>query len=91
MVTFGSVVTLYNDESVNIPTEHYNNFEAIVNFTKNIKNFSFSLNKKFNDLKEYVGGLSTYGSTALGPGLLASIELASTGRKGSKIILCTDG
>lgn len=35
--------------------------------------------------------LSTYGSTALGPGLLLSIELASRGRKGSKIILCTDG
>jgi hypothetical protein len=42
-------------------------------------------------LKEYVGELTTYGSTALGPGLLASIELASTGRKGSKVILCTDG
>lgn len=35
--------------------------------------------------------MSTYGSTALGPGLLSSIELASKGDVGSKVILCTDG
>lgn len=35
--------------------------------------------------------MTTYGSTALGPALVASIQLASTGPKGSKIILCTDG
>lgn len=62
-----------------------------MDFAKKLKGFSFSLNDKFKDLKEYVSGLATYGSTALGPALLASIQLAGNGRKGSKIILCTDG
>mmetsp|Transcript_41405 Transcript_41405/g.36772 ORF Transcript_41405/g.36772 Transcript_41405/m.36772 type:complete len:124 (-) Transcript_41405:1168-1539(-) len=31
------------------------------------------------------------GPTALGPALLASIGLASKGKAGSKVILCTDG
>lgn len=32
-----------------------------------------------------------HGSTALGPGLLSAVELASKGSVGSKVILCTDG
>ena len=35
--------------------------------------------------------MSTHGSTALGPGLVAAVELASQGSVGSKVILCTDG
>ena len=34
--------------------------------------------------------MTTYGSTALGPGIITSIQLASRIR-GSKIIICTDG
>jgi Mg-chelatase subunit ChlD len=91
IVTFGSNVSVYSQDSVVVPTNLYDNFEGVVNFAKGVKDFSFTLNKKFKDLKEYVDDLCTYGSTALGPGLLLSIELASRGRKGSKIILCTDG
>lgn len=74
IITFGSVVTLYSDEdSVAIPSNLYNSFEGVVDFAKGIKHFSFSLTKKFNDIKKYVGELETYGSTALGPALLSSI------------------
>lgn len=31
------------------------------------------------------------GATALGPALLASVNLASKGKPGSKVIICTDG
>jgi len=31
------------------------------------------------------------GATALGPALLSSIALASQGKPGSKVIICTDG
>lgn len=35
--------------------------------------------------------MNVHGSTALGPGLLAAVELSSKGSIGSKVILCTDG
>ena len=31
------------------------------------------------------------GPTALGPALVSSVMLASKGKRGSKVILCTDG
>jgi len=37
-----------------------------------------------------VGGMTTYGSTALGPGLVTAISLAGR-QRGSKVVLCTDG
>jgi len=38
-----------------------------------------------------VNGVEPGGTTALGPALIASLGLASTGNAGSKIIVCTDG
>jgi hypothetical protein len=35
--------------------------------------------------------LVSSGSTALGPALLSSVVLASHGKPGSKVIICTDG
>ena len=31
------------------------------------------------------------GSTALGPALLSAIEMATAGKRGSKVVVCTDG
>jgi len=74
IITFGSVVTLYSDgDGVAVPSNVYDSFEGVVNFAKGIKKFSFSLAKKFKDLKQYVRELETFGSTALGPALLSSI------------------
>lgn len=49
------------------------------------------ITKTHKVLKERIQNLGVYGSTALGPGLLASIEIASKGGIGSKVIICTDG
>jgi len=49
-----------------------------------VKESAETLIKKFEQLKES-------GKTALGPALLISIGLASKGKHGSKVILCTDG
>jgi hypothetical protein len=49
-----------------------------------VKDSAETLIKKFEQLKES-------GKTALGPALLISIGLASKGKQGSKVILCTDG
>jgi len=35
--------------------------------------------------------LEEKGKTALGPGLLSSLGMASKGKKGSTVVICTDG
>lgn len=49
-----------------------------------LKNSSANLIDQFSRLEEG-------GKTALGPALLAAISLASKGKKGSMVIICTDG
>lgn len=58
---------------------------------KKIKAFCHPLEKSFVTIKKKISELSVHGSTALGPGLLSAVELASKGSVGSKVILCTDG
>jgi hypothetical protein len=53
--------------------------------------FGSTINKSFVKLKDAVQKLNSNGSTALGPALLASTKIASTGTVGSKVIICTDG
>lgn len=43
-----------------------------------------TLLNKFEKLEEK-------GKTALGPGLLSSLGMASKGKKGSTVVICTDG
>jgi len=45
----------------------------------------------YPSLIQFLGNVQTGGSTALGPGLIAAYSLASSGKPGSKIIICTDG
>lgn len=49
-----------------------------------LKNSSQTLIDQFNRLEEG-------GKTSLGPALLASVALASTGNQGSMVVICTDG
>lgn len=44
-----------------------------------------------NALIKKVSALATRGMTALGPGVLASIAMASKGALGSQVIILTDG
>ena len=74
-----------------LPTTLYHNFDGVVNELANIKIFCSPLEKSYNAIKKTISSLSVHGSTALGPGLLAAVELSSKGSVGSKVILCTDG
>jgi hypothetical protein len=49
-----------------------------------LKNSKQSLLDRFAKLEET-------GQTALGPAILASLLLASEGKKGSMVVICTDG
>ena len=49
-----------------------------------LKNSSNTLIEQFNRLEEG-------GKTSLGPALLASVALATKGKKGSMVVICTDG
>lgn len=43
------------------------------------------------DIIKIIQSLATAGITALGPGVLSSIAMASKGAPGSQVIVCTDG
>ena len=43
------------------------------------------------DLLHTLNLLKTTGKTALGPAVLTSIALASAGKQGSTVVVCTDG
>ena len=63
----------------------------MVKDVRKVKDFCQPIKQSFKKLKSTVENLHTNGCTALGPGLLASIELAAKGAIGSKVIICTDG
>ena len=44
-----------------------------------------------SNLAEKLSRLNEKGQTALGPALLSSVLLASKGKPGSMVIICTDG
>ena len=51
----------------------YHSFDAIVDHCGKITNFCQPIDKSYSTLKKIVEDLATYGSTALGPGLLSAI------------------
>ena len=63
----------------------------MVKESSKITDFCEPLPKSYTALKKVVGGLKTSGLTALGPGLISAVQIASKGAIGSKVILCTDG
>ena len=96
LVTFESGVIIYGDgceKSCSVPHETYNSIDNCVQFGVNSseKLLKNSISLSVTELKKLVGKLETGGSTALGPGLLASIGLVLKGKPGSMIVLCTDG
>lgn len=50
-----------------------------------------SVGQSYQKLLDSFEKLQEKGKTALGPALLASVGLASKGKPGSMIIMCTDG
>lgn len=47
--------------------------------------------ESFNNLIGQLNKQEAKGQTALGPGMISAIEVASKGSPGSTVILCTDG
>ena len=50
-----------------------------------------TVEKSFEKLVKKFEGLSEKGKTALGPGLTVSLGMISKQKKGSMIVICTDG
>jgi hypothetical protein len=92
VVSFGSVVTVkVKGQDIVIPNHLYYSFEGLTAHANGIKaDFALPVQTHHKLFEEIVSQMTTYGSTALGPALVTSIELASRLR-GSKIVLCTDG
>lgn len=93
LIAFGSSVTLIGTKKgqEKLDSQIYEDFDKIVAASSKIKEFCKSVQTNFASLKKNVNELTIYGSTALGPALLAAVELASKGAVGSKVLLCTDG
>lgn len=95
-VLFEDRISVYGD-CTNPPKtfegEILNNFEGLLEAVGAQSNMFFSQPVKVSapQLLQNLGSISTGGSTALGPGLVGALGLAIQGKKGSKIIICTDG
>jgi hypothetical protein len=95
IVTFNSDVTIIGDGTTDPYTlagDKLNSFQAC--YEAGI-NWQSKMTNKIADsravLTEKLLRIEETGPTALGPALLASVGLASKGRPGSKVIICTDG
>mmetsp|Transcript_6738 Transcript_6738/g.12015 ORF Transcript_6738/g.12015 Transcript_6738/m.12015 type:complete len:734 (+) Transcript_6738:2743-4944(+) len=95
IITFSSDVTIIGDGTTDPYTlagDKLNSFQACYEAGVNLQS---KLTQKIADCKETLLDkllrLEETGPTALGPALLASVGLASKGRRGSKVIICTDG
>lgn len=93
LVTFDSEVTVILDSNgteVNILGDRLSNKEALFAALAGHK-LSQPLSESYNGLVGRLGRVEAKGKTALGPALLAAVELASRGGPGSSVTLCTDG
>ena len=96
LVSFSSAVSIYGDgssEEVTFTGESLDNYDKIFEETQNHykRLMKKNVNENFTVLRDKLNALETSGSTALGPGLLSAVSMASKGKPGSKVILCTDG
>ena len=95
-VLFNSSVQIHGDftKSSALLQSDFDNFQKLFNYSKLKGNslMSSSLKKSFVTLKHKIAALEkdAKGSTALGPGLVCALGLASQ-TPGSRVILCTDG
>ena len=95
-VTFEKDVTLLGDRAS--PPKTYsgaalNSFSALLEdgITQAPAYLSRSLKESYPYLLNTLKSLRTGGATALGPALLISVALATQGKPGSKVVICTDG
>lgn len=95
-VTFDENVSLIGDGGqppVNFSGTDLYNYPTLLTKTTLLADqyMSKEVSASYNSLLEILRKIITGGSTALGPALLISIALAARGKRGSKVIICTDG
>ena len=95
LVAFNSDVMIVGDgmsEPYILAGDRLSSFESCVDIGANLASkLAHDVSETKTRLSDKVWTLSEGGATALGPALLASIALASHGKAGSKVIICTDG
>lgn len=95
IVTFSSDVVIIGDGTTDPYTlagDKLNSFHACYEAGLNLQSKMTSKISECKDvLIQKLLHIEETGPTALGPALLASVGLASKGRAGSKVIICTDG
>eukprot|EP01022_Parablepharisma_sp_SALTPOND_P016535 TRINITY_DN244_c0_g2_i1.p1 TRINITY_DN244_c0_g2~~TRINITY_DN244_c0_g2_i1.p1 ORF type:complete len:670 (+),score=77.61 TRINITY_DN244_c0_g2_i1:945-2954(+) len=95
-VTFEEGVALLGDKTVppKVYKEHVlSNFSTLLEdgIVQAPKYLSKPLKDSYPHLLDTLKSLRTGGATALGPALLISVALATQGKPGSKVVICTDG
>mmetsp|Transcript_29272 Transcript_29272/g.52346 ORF Transcript_29272/g.52346 Transcript_29272/m.52346 type:complete len:588 (+) Transcript_29272:1227-2990(+) len=95
LVTFSRSVTLVGDgrREIKVESATLNSFEACERIVKGRHDELMGCPIYDSEplLQNKVLALEGSGATALGPALLMSVGLASQGKSGSKVIICTDG
>eukprot|EP01126_Amoeba_proteus_P021701 TRINITY_DN2209_c0_g1_i2.p1 TRINITY_DN2209_c0_g1~~TRINITY_DN2209_c0_g1_i2.p1 ORF type:complete len:574 (-),score=157.19 TRINITY_DN2209_c0_g1_i2:286-2007(-) len=93
IVTFGNDITIFlpDGRSHVVTGDHLYDYDYLLSCVDRLKiDLHRGVKETEQELINHVVGLSETGATALGPALLTSIGIASK-RKGSAVILCTDG
>lgn len=96
VVTFNHEVTVLGD-GIKVPQtiagDKLNDFDTLLKMGQdaNKTHLQTSIGDSAKSLHEKLMQIEETGPTALGPGILTSIGMASEGAKGSQVIICTDG
>jgi hypothetical protein len=95
IVTFNNEVNLIGDGTISgsVQEERLGIWEYCTNYVEDMHTsyFPSSISETRDTLSQKIRSLNPNGATALGPALLMSVLLASQGKPGSKVVLCTDG
>lgn len=93
LVTFNNEVVVYGDckkDPVHIVGDKLYKFNDIVEDVVPLK-VEEPLRTSYEQILHNLEKTEASGATALGPAVVASIELASKGSPGSTVMICTDG
>lgn len=95
IVTFNNEVTIIGDgttDTQSITGDRLSNFQTCYDIGENLQSkMTKTISETSQALTDKLMKIEETGPTALGPALIASIGLASGGKPGSKVIICTDG
>lgn len=96
IVTFNNEVTVIGDghkDPQTITGDHLFNFEYLEQNgkTQGAERLTNPVKTSKEKLLQKLASIEETGPTALGPGILTAVAMASTGKPGSTVVICTDG